>query len=249
LVWGTTVHAASFGGTRTFDLLRGGAHRMKKILLTSLFLAVPTSATAQEQQHTAYIEGSVGAAFTQTVRTKQFSYTDPMNSFSGTAALDYGTQFTAGGEIGLSFFNGSIRTGISYDYANATVRSANLVGTLNGAPVSGPFSRSALGSVASSFDNTVQVIALNVYYNFLSPDAHIQPYIGAGFGSGDIQTAKNKEFVATGTVGARIRVSDQIYVGARYKFTHIEGITDKIGIRYDPIEFHTVSAIIGFYFL
>ena len=248
-MWGTTVHAASFGGKPTFDLLRGGANRMKKILLTSIFLAVPTLAAAQEQQHTAYIEGGVGAAFTQSVSTKQFSYTDPMNSFSGRAELDYGTQFTVGGEIGLNFFNGRVRSGISYDYANATVRSATLIGTLNGASVSGPFSRSALGSVASSFDNTVHVIALNVYYNFLSPDAQIQPYIGAGFGSGIIQTAKNNEFVVTGTVGARIRVSDQIYVGARYKFTHIEGITDKIGIRYDPIEFHTVSAIIGFYFL
>jgi hypothetical protein len=49
------------------------------------------------------------------------------------------------------------------------------------------------------------------------------------------------------TVGARIRVSDQMYIGARYRLTHIEGITDKIGIQYDPIEFHTVSAIVGFY--
>jgi len=126
------------------------------------------------------------------------------------------------------------------------VRSATLIGTLNGVPVSGPFSRSALGTIASDFDNTVQVIALNAYYNF-APDAEFQPYIGAGFGSGKIQTAESNEFVVTGTAGARIRVSDQMYVGARYRFTHIEGITDVIGIQYEPIEFHTVSAIVGFY--
>jgi opacity protein-like surface antigen len=222
---------------------------MKKPLVTCFFLAVPTLAAAQEQEYRAYVEGAVGAAFTQSVNTKPFSFTDSVNSFTGTAELDYGTQFTVGGEIGLTFFSGRIRTGISYDYANATVRSATLIGTLNGVPVSGPFSRSQLGTVASDFDNTVQVIALNVYYNFLAPDAPIQPYIGAGFGSGKIQTADSNEFVVTGTVGARIRVSDQLYVGARYRFTHIEGITDVIGIQYDPIEFHTVSAIIGFYFL
>jgi len=222
---------------------------MKEILLTCIFLAVPTLAAAQEQAYRAYVEAAPGAAFTQSVKTKPFSFNDSVNSFTGTAELDYGTQFTVGGEIGLTFFGGTIRTGISYDYANATVRSATLIGTLNGVPVSGPFSRSALGSVASDFDNTVNIIALNVYYNFLRPDAPIQPYVGVGFGSGKIQTANSNEFVVTGTVGARIRVSEQLYVGARYRFTHIEGITDKIGIQYDPIEFHTVSAIIGFYFL
>jgi opacity protein-like surface antigen len=219
---------------------------MKKLPLTCIFLAVPTLAAAQEAQHTAYIEGSVGAAFTSSVNTKQFSFADPMNTFSGRAELDYGTQFTAGGEAGLILFSGRIRTGISYDYANATVRSATLIGTLNGVPVSGPFSRSALGSVASDFDNTVQIVAANVYYNF-APDAQFQPYIGGGFGSGAIQTAKNNEFVVTATVGARMRISNAVYIGARYRFSHIEGITDKIGIRYDPIMFHTVSAVIGFY--
>ena len=126
------------------------------------------------------------------------------------------------------------------------MRSANLIGTLNGAPVNGPFSRAALASVASDFDNTVNVVAANLTYNF-APAAQIQPYIGVGFGASSVQTAKNDEFVVTGTLGARIRVSDAMYVGARYRFTHIQGITDVLGIQYDPIEFHTVSAVIGFY--
>jgi opacity protein-like surface antigen len=171
---------------------------------------------------------------------------DSMNTFSGTAKVDYGTQFTIGGEAGLTFFNDRIRTGISYDYANATVHSAFLVGTLNGAPVNGSFPRSEV--IASNFDNTVQIFALNAYYNFLGPDAQFQPYIGGGFGSGKIQTAHSNEFVATGMAGVRIRVTDQTYVGVRYRFTHIEGITDNLGIKYDPIQFHTVSLIAGFYF-
>ncbi len=212
---------------------------MKKILLACAFLSIPSLAAAQEA-HSAYVEGSVN--------TKQFSYADSMNSFSGRASLDYGTQFTVGAEAGLILFGGKIRTGISYDYANAVVHSATLVGTLNGAPVSGPFSRAALGSVASSFDNSVHVIALNLYYDFLEPSAQIQPYIGAGFGAGVVQTAKSNEFEFTGTAGVRVRLSDAMYAGLRYRFTRIEGITDKIGIQYDPIMFHTVSAIIGFYF-
>jgi opacity protein-like surface antigen len=218
---------------------------MKKTILTFIFLAVPAVAAAQDR--TVYLEGSAGAAFTQTVRTKQFSFTDPTNSFSGTAALDYGTQFTVGAEAGLALFDGRIRAGVSYDYANATVHSATLKGTLNGVPVNGPFSRAALGTVATDFDNTVQIIAVNAYYTLLPEEAQIQPYIGVGFGSGKIQTAASNEFVVTGTVGARMRISDRMYVGARYRFSHIEGITDVIGIKYDPIEFHTVSAIIGFY--
>lgn len=220
---------------------------MEKMLLTAIFLAAPSLAAAQIPQHTVYAEGSVGAAFTQRIDTKQFSFSDPMNTFTGRAQLDYGTQFTAGGELGLTLFGGSIRTGISYDYANATVHSATLIGVLNGSPVSGPFSRTELGTVATDFDNTVQIVAVNVYYNLLAADAPVQPYLGVGFGSGKIQTANSNEFVVTGTVGARIRVSDQIYVGARYRFSHIEGITDVLGIQYNPIEFHTVSAIIGFY--
>jgi opacity protein-like surface antigen len=219
---------------------------MKKIFLTCIFLALPTWAAAQEQYRSVYAEGSVGAAFVQSVNTKQFSFTNPPNTFSGRAELDYGTQFTVGAEVGLIFFNGRIRTGISYDYANATVRSANLIGTLNGAPVNGPFSRAALGSVASDFDNTVNIVAANVTYNF-SPASQFQPYIGVGFGSGSVQTAKDNEFVVTGTLGARMSLSDAIYVGARYRFTHVEGITDVLGIQYEPIEFHTVSVLIGFY--
>jgi len=218
---------------------------MKTTLLTCIFLAVPTLAAAQERLHLFYVEADVGAAFTESVDTKQFTFTDPMNSFSGRAKVDYGTQFTAGGEVGLTFFDDRIRTGISYDYANATVRSATLIGTLNGAPVNASFPRSEV--IASNFDNTVQIIALNVYYNFLGPEAKVQPYIGAGFGSGSIETADSNEFVVTGMIGARVRMSDQFYLGARYKFSHIEGITDVLGIKYDPIEFHTVSLIAGFY--
>src|SRR5215831_8194244 len=139
---------------------------MKKILLTLIFLAVPSLAVAQDQGQVAYIEGSVGAAFTQTVSTKQFTFSDPMNTFSGKAELDYGTQFTVGAEGGLIFLDGRIRAGVSYDYANATVHSATLVGTLNGVPVNGPFSRNQLGSVASDFDNNVHILAINAYYNF-----------------------------------------------------------------------------------
>jgi opacity protein-like surface antigen len=221
---------------------------MKAILLifvSILLLGVPTVAAAQGRQPTFYVEGSVGAAFTQSVDTKQFTFADPTNNFSGRAKVDYGTQFTTGGEAGLTFFNDRIRVGIGYDYANATVRSATLIGTLNGVPVNGPFPRSDV--IASNFDNTVQIFALNGYYNFLGPEAQFQPYFGAGFGSGKIQTAHSNEFVATGMAGVRMRVSDRIYVGARYRFTHIEGITDVLGIQYDPIEFHTLSVIAGIY--
>jgi opacity protein-like surface antigen len=218
---------------------------MKRTLLTCIFLVVPTLAAAQGRQPTFYVEGGVGAAFTESVDTKQFTFIDSMNNFSGRAKVDYGTQFTIGGEAGLTFFNDRIRAGISYDYANATVRSATLIGTLNGAPVNGSFPRSEV--IASNFDNTVQIFALNAYYNFLGPEAPYQPYIGGGFGSGKIQTAHSNEFVATGMAGVRMRVSDQIYVGARYRFTHIEGITDVLGIKYDPINFHTVSVIAGIY--
>jgi opacity protein-like surface antigen len=223
---------------------------MKRALLTCILFsfassAVPTLAAAQDREPTFYVEGTVGAAFTQSVDTKQFTFSDSMNTFSGRAEVHYGTQFTVGAEAGLTFFNDRVRAGISYDYANATVRSATLIGILNGAPVNGSFPRSE--TIASNFDNTVQMITLNAYYNFLGPDAQVQPYIGGGFGSGKIQTAHSNEFAATAMAGVRVRVTDQLYVSVRYKFTHIEGITDVLGIKYDPIEFHTVSLIAGIY--
>jgi opacity protein-like surface antigen len=78
-------------------------------------------------------------------------------------------------------------------------------------------------------------------------NTRLQPYIGIGVGAAMIENAKT-QLSLSGTLGARMDVSDQAYIGVRYRFTRIQGTTDDAGIAYDAITFHTFSAVLGFYF-
>jgi len=51
----------------------------------------------------------------------------------------------------------------------------------------------------------------------------------------------------TATAGFRMALTDQAYVGLRYRFYRVEGPTDDTGIRYEPLETHSVMAILGVY--
>jgi len=73
-----------------------------------------------------------------------------------------------------------------------------------------------------------------------------QPYLGAGFGADLIDHAQN-EFAVSATAGIRFMVTDEFYVGARYRFYYVNNPTDDFGTRYNAVTMHTFSAVLGVY--
>jgi len=71
-------------------------------------------------------------------------------------------------------------------------------------------------------------------------------YFGGGIGAAFIQNA-GTNLALTATAGLRWAMTDQAYMGLRYRFTRVEGPTDEIGLKYEPIMSHSVMAMLGVY--
>jgi opacity protein-like surface antigen len=220
---------------------------MRKFLAAAILTAVPTCAFAQSEPMVPYIEANAGAAFATTVKTKAEDFFYLGNHYVGHSELDYGTELNLGGELGIAgFMNGAVRLGMSYDYVGASLNKASFVGTVNGVPttISAPADQ-LLASTGFSGDTHVRLAMANAYYNF-PMFGLIRPYVGVGAGVGVIQHAST-EFAMTGTAGFRYAIDESVYLGFRYRFTRIWDPHTDFGVRLDPIQFHTVSAIIGVY--
>jgi hypothetical protein len=218
---------------------------MRRLSLMFVFALVPVGAYAQP---VAYIEGSVGVAFMPNVSTQTYTFFIDPYTISGHGELDYGTNLVAGAEIGYAgFAHGQLRWGLSYDYMHATLESASLVGSVNGVPGSIKFSSGELNGAGFNFDNSVHLITTDFYYNFADIGGVIRPYVGVGVGAALIEHA-DAELALSGTAGFRYGFADNTaYIGVRYRYYRISGPTDDFGIKYDPIQAHTVSAVLGFY--
>ena len=219
---------------------------MRGLSLALAILLVPMGASAEP---VAYFERSVGAAFLPNVNTQTYTFVLPPDTISGHAELNYGTQLVAGAEIGYGgFAHGDLRWSIiSYDYLHATLDSARLVGTINGVPSSITLSNGVLNGAGFDFDNSVHLLTTDVYYNFPDIGGVVRPYLGVGAGAAFIEHA-DAELALAATAGLRYGFAhNRAYIGVRYRYYRIAGPTDDLGIKYDPIQAHTVSAVIGFY--
>jgi opacity protein-like surface antigen len=215
---------------------------MKRILLAALVAAIPSTAFAQAQVGmVGYAEGSIGAAFIQTISTKPFTGVVGTDTYSGVVDLDYSPQLAAGAELGIAY--NEFRFGISYDYVNATLDKATFAGTVDDIPFGGSVTKSELDSVGVSVDTKFQVVSANVYYSLPMVGA-IRPYIGVGAGVA-IPDKLSTEFAANASLGFRYAVSNDIYLGARYRITRVS--QSSAGVTFDPVYFHTLSAVIGVY--
>ena len=72
----------------------------------------------------------------------------------------------------------------------------------------------------------------------------LQPYIGVGAGWAFIEEA-DSSFALSGTLGARFPITDNAYLGARYRLQWISGPTTDDGVDLDSFLNHGVSAMIG----
>lgn len=221
---------------------------MKSVIIAALLFAVPTIAQAQNDPPlpVSFAEVSLGASFIPTIHTKTYTINGGFGTATGHIELNYGTGLTAGAEVGiLGGLFPHVGFSISYDYLQARFDHGLIVGTLNGVPGSLPFNRNDVTSFGLSLDNDVHLLAGNIFYSPFD-DGFIHPYLGVGFGAAIISRA-DTEFALTTTAGLRADISDDVYVGVRYRYYYVTGPTDDFGIRYDGLSNHSVMAILGVY--
>jgi opacity protein-like surface antigen len=221
---------------------------MKFLMVTAVLCAVPTLACAQDDGTlpVSFAEVSLGASFIPTIRTKTYTLSDGIDTATGHIELNYSTGLTAGAEVGiLGGLFPKIGFSISYDYLQARFDHGLVVGTLNGTPGSLAFTRNDVASFGINLDNDVHLIAANVLYNPWD-EGRIHPYIGGGVGVAVISHTDTQAAV-TATAGVRADLSDDFYVGVRYRYYYVTGPTDDLGIRYDSLSNHSVMAMIGVY--
>ena len=174
--------------------------------------------------------------------TESYSINIPsVGLLQASSQLNYAQTFSGGAEAGIHLLGW--RVGAGWDVASTHLDSGTITGTLNGNPYvltgSGDEIANALGF---SFSKKFQIVSANLYYNL--PFPVVQPFVGVGAGSAFIENAST-EMALSASAGARVALGSRAYVGARYRFTYIQGPQDDIGITYKPIMFHTVSLILG----
>jgi opacity protein-like surface antigen len=221
---------------------------MKRKLFAALLLASSAPAFAQESAGVPapYFELGVGVDIVPTVSTQTYTITSGTTTATGRVDLDYDTGLAGGAELGYAGVGiPELRLGVGYDYLEATFRSGQVVGTVNGTPGTFSFSRAGVASLGASLDNDVHLVTGNAYYS-LPMVGPIRPYFGVGVGSAFIQNA-GSNLAVTATAGFRWAMTDQAYMGLRYRFYRVEGPTDDIGIKYESIMTHSVMAMLGVY--
>jgi opacity protein-like surface antigen len=226
---------------------------MKRILSALLLLGVsgPALSPAWAQEEAAklpspYMELGVGVNMVPTVSTQTYTLTSGPNTATGRIDLDYDTGFAAGAEVGYAGLGiPELRFGVGYDYLEGTFSSGKVVGSVNGASGSFPFTRADITALGASLDNVIHLVSGNVYYS-LPMVGPVRPYFGVGAGSAFISHA-DAQFALTATAGFRMALTDQGYFGLRYRFYRMDGPVDNLGIHYEPVMSHSVMAILGAY--
>jgi len=221
---------------------------MKHTLIAALLLVSSLPALAQEVTAVPapYFELGVGMNIVPTVSTQTYTLTSGPNTATGKIDLDYDTGLAGGAELGYAGIGiPQLRLGVGYDYLEGKFASGVITGTVNGTSGSLPFSRADIASLGGSLDNDVHVVTGNAYYS-LPMVGGIRPYFGGGVGAAFIQNA-GSNLALTATAGFRWELTEQSYLGLRYRFYRVEGPTDDLGIRYEPIMTHSVMAMLGMY--
>jgi opacity protein-like surface antigen len=221
---------------------------MRLFSFAAILLASSVPALAQEPvpQPGPYMELGIGVNIIPTVSTQTYTVTSGTTTASGKIDLDYDSGLAGGAEVGYAGVGiPQLRLGLGYDYLEGKFASGVVRGTVNGTTGTFSFSRADLTSLGASLDNDVHVVTGNAYYSLPMVGA-IRPYIGGGIGAAFIQNA-GSNLALTASAGFRWAVTDQAYIGLRYRFYRVEGPTDDIGIKYEPIMTHSVMAIIGAY--
>ncbi len=104
-------------------------------------------------------------------------------------------------------------------------------------------SRSDLDDIGLNFDAQVDLIALNVGYEFLAGST-FAPFVGVGVGRADIENA-DTEIGYKVYAGVMYRFSDTVDFALRWDFLTVDEVEDSLGLKYDAAEVHSVSATVA----
>jgi opacity protein-like surface antigen len=222
-------------------------------LMLGLGIVGINSAQAAPPSTTMYIEGTLGRATIQDVDTNTYSGTSDGITFTDLrGTLDYNEPTYWGLEFGAyNLIDAPVRLGISINTLRAKFQSATISGSLSDGTTTytGPISltRSDLTDIGLDLDSRINLYSLNGYYDFPTGSAW-RPYLGFGIGWADIKSAQDEEFMYSLHAGVNYDINPRVYIGARVGWYHIEGPTDKTGIRFDSVKTTTVGATLGYRF-
>ncbi|WP_290496105.1 outer membrane protein [Hyphomonas sp. UBA4494] len=218
---------------------------MNKISLGCLAAAVvfaPQSVFAEGKLYTDLV---IGAAFPSEVETVDYEFTFDGDDYVGTGAINYNPGVAGGAEVGVQgLFSNRFRIGVSYDFLHPKVDNVTFAGTVNGMPDSVTFSNEDIRAVGIELGNQAHVIQGNGYFVFPMQDGRFEPYIGGGAGVAFLENT-DTNFAYSGTAGVRYNVTENAYIGFRYRFIRINNIMDDLGLEYDPIHAHVTSFVFG----
>src|SRR5262249_26178264 len=159
------------------------------------------------------------------IETKTFSIDIPsVGLLNASSKLKYAQTFSGGAEAGVRLLGW--RLGASWEAASTHLDKGTITGTLNGAPfvLTGTGDEIA-NALAMSFNNNFNIVSANAYYNL--PVPIVQPFIGVGAGEAFIDNAST-ELALSASAGARVSLGSRTYLGARYRFTYIQGPQDNL---------------------
>ncbi len=74
----------------------------------------------------------------------------------------------------------------------------------------------------------------------------LRPYLGVGLGAAWL-THSDTQTAVTATAGVRISLSEDAYLGLRYRYYRITGPTSTLGIKLNPINNRSIMSVIGYY--
>ncbi len=228
---------------------------MKRLLKLFAF-CVPFCGVAHAQA--LYTEFAVGAGFPSQVSTisydvvAPFDFTTPggIDVFAGdmlvgTLSGSYEGGIAGGIVIGMRGVGDKhLGVNFSYDYLQANLDSITATGTINGAPASETNSLDALGLSGADFNNEVHLALGNLRYDFVGPREKIQPYVEVGAGGAFIEDSSATAAFAA-SAGFRVPLGLGFYFGARYRYVKALGYEDQLGIEYDDLNAHVISALFG----
>lgn len=215
---------------------------IKKLGLAAAF-TVGASFAAQAQDIGFYLEGNVGVAMPNDVKTAPFTGTlggSNVSNFVSTLEMDRST--TRGFELGVRI-NNSFRVGVGRQAYTLTPNNITASGVVNGTAVNGIQDNLSGARKVSADVNTTSV---NAYYDF-NDFAGFRPFVGFGLGRTEFEGGLSGA-AALLNVGARYSLTENMYVGA--KITHIQSrnFDNTNRIQLQPVSANLASLIVGFEF-
>jgi opacity protein-like surface antigen len=214
---------------------------MKRLLLSSaalLLLAAPAIADdGSRHAGGVYVEGQLGLAIIQDVKTEEYDFGGEIDTVQGT--LNYKNTLSLGAELGVNLSE-NVRLGLSVQSFEAELDTAKLESDLG----TDSFTADELSADDIDLDNRVTAYSLNAYYD-IDTGGPLVPFVGAGVGFVDIENAKDNELVGNVSAGLRYNINENMYVGAKWTTYFVNGFEDEAGIEYKHSIVHNAAITIG----